>query len=166
MRLDTAAVDGKLVRNGTGGREILENALPDMALKSTIGAVCRRSSMAHRLAERRASGILFSPHAGCRKRLSDRPRAVFPACREADGTPTPFHASSDSQKNSLPCPLPPATQVMQTPALITSEPIGTATKSSACSAHRTRRRSSERQRSIIGTGNGALGAPIRRVARA
>ena len=39
MRLDMAAVDGKLVRNWTGGRHFLENALPDTALGPTIGAV-------------------------------------------------------------------------------------------------------------------------------
>src|SRR5437773_4482257 len=34
-----AAVDGKLVRNWTGGRHFLENALPDTALGPTIVAV-------------------------------------------------------------------------------------------------------------------------------
>src|ERR1700688_691143 len=34
-----AAGDGKLVRNWTGGRHFLENALPDTALGPMIGAV-------------------------------------------------------------------------------------------------------------------------------
>jgi hypothetical protein len=34
-----AAVDGKLVRNWTGGRHFLENALPDTVLGPTIVAV-------------------------------------------------------------------------------------------------------------------------------
>jgi len=39
MRLDMAAVDGKLVRDGTGGRHFLENALPDATLRPPIVAV-------------------------------------------------------------------------------------------------------------------------------
>jgi len=39
VRLDVAAGDGKLVRNWTGGRHFLENALPDTALGPTIVAV-------------------------------------------------------------------------------------------------------------------------------
>src|ERR1700724_615534 len=39
VRLDMAAGDGKLVRNGTSGRHFLENALPDTALGPTIVAV-------------------------------------------------------------------------------------------------------------------------------
>jgi len=62
-----AAVDGKLVRNWTGGRHFLENALPDTALGPTIVAVVDGRRWPKGLAERRASGILFSTHAGCRK---------------------------------------------------------------------------------------------------
>src|ERR1700722_9605571 len=45
MRFDVAAVDGKLVGNGAGGRHLLEDALPDATLRPAIVPVvdrCRR----------------------------------------------------------------------------------------------------------------------------
>jgi hypothetical protein len=55
----------KLVGNRTRGCHFLKNALPDATLWPTI--VGRWSSAAHRLMERRASGILFSTHEEYRK---------------------------------------------------------------------------------------------------
>src|SRR3974390_2077967 len=45
MRFHMAAVDGKLVGNGASGRHLLEDALPDTALRPAIVAIvdcCRR----------------------------------------------------------------------------------------------------------------------------
>src|SRR5580693_5739795 len=45
MRFDVAAVDGKFVGNGAGGRHLLEDALPDTTLRPAIVTVvdrCRR----------------------------------------------------------------------------------------------------------------------------
>src|SRR6266545_933688 len=36
MRLDVAAIDGKLIRNGPGSRHLLEDTLPDAALRPPV----------------------------------------------------------------------------------------------------------------------------------
>src|ERR1700719_4411954 len=105
-----AAVDGKLVRNWTGGRHFLENALPDTALGPTIGTVVdgRRWPKGWRNVAPAASCFQHMQDAG-----NDNPivHARFsPACREADGAPTSSMPHPAARRNSLPCPLPPATQ--------------------------------------------------------
>jgi hypothetical protein len=72
-----AAVDGKLVRNWTGGRHFLENALPDTALGPTIVAVVdgRRWPIGWRNVTPAASCFQHMQDAGTTSRESAGPAA-------------------------------------------------------------------------------------------
>src|SRR3974390_3188683 len=96
MRFHMAAVDGKLVGNGASGRHLLEDALPDTALRPALVAIvdcCRRP----------IGGGDVPPSAACIQHMQDaRDRgAVIDArlARPARGRCglSAFHASSDSQ---------------------------------------------------------------------
>src|ERR1700730_7816687 len=105
-----AAVDEKLVRNWTGGRHFLENALPDTALGPTIVAIVdgRRWPIGWRNVAPPASCFQHMQDAG-----KDSPIVHARFSRlEADGVPTTSTPHPTARINSLPCPLPPATQIM------------------------------------------------------
>jgi hypothetical protein len=96
MRFDVAAVDGKLVGNGAGGRHLLEDALPDATLRPAIVPVvvdrCRRP----------IDGRNVAPSTACLQDMQDArdDRAVVNA--RLPGLPrgrcglSAFQASSDS----------------------------------------------------------------------
>src|SRR5580693_9968504 len=102
-----AAGDGKLVRNWTGGRHFLENALPDAALGPTIVAVVdgRRGPIGWQN---------VAPAASCFQHMQDAGRipemTVRSSTRGFPGLPcgrwgsNVFHASSDSQNKLLAMP--------------------------------------------------------------
>src|ERR1700731_914985 len=95
-----AAVDGKLVRNWTGGRHFLENALPDTALGPTIVAVVdgRRWPIGWRNVAPPASCFQHMQDAG-----NDSPivHARFSRLAVRQMGSNVFHASSDSHNKLL-----------------------------------------------------------------
>src|ERR1700688_4224564 len=92
-----AAGDGKLVRNWTGGRHFLENALPDTALGPTIGAVVegRRWPKGWRNVAPAASCFQHMQDAG-----NDRPivHARFSRLAERSHDPKPADRGASPQR--------------------------------------------------------------------
>src|SRR5277367_1525681 len=83
MRFDVAAVDRKLVRNGGGGRHLLEDALPDATLRPAIVPVVYRRW-------RPIDGRNVAPSTACLQDMQDArddravvdPRLARPATRQ------------------------------------------------------------------------------------
>ena len=83
MRFDVAAVDGKLVGNGASGRHLLEDALPDAALRPPIVTIVDRR-------RRPIDGRNVAPSTACLQDMQDAlddrsvvdPRLARPAARQ------------------------------------------------------------------------------------
>ena len=83
MGFDVAAVDGKLVRNGAGGRHLFEDALPDTTLRPAIVTIVDRR-------RRPKNGRNVAPSTACLQDMQDarddravvNARLAWPATRQ------------------------------------------------------------------------------------
>ena len=100
MGFDVAAVDGKLVGNGAGGRHLLEDALPDTTLRPAIVTVVDRC-------RRPIDGRNVTPSTACLQDMQDARITVRSSTRGLPGLPrgrcglSDFQASSDNQNKLL-----------------------------------------------------------------